>query len=119
MGDVTDVRVVTLNDRVSKLESKMDQHGDDINTFFRTEWSKIDRMADQITSLLSHMAEDKAEHKKLEARVLKCETSIIQLKGDVIREILGLEKKFLKWVAISAAVSGGAGASILKALSMF
>ena len=118
-GDVTNVLMESMGARVDAVEKKIEQYDANIQNFYRNEWSKIDVMSTQMATLIGHIAEDKAEHKALEARVLKCETQILALRTELLQSLGEIEKKFLKWVAVSAAISGGAGASVLKMLSLF
>lgn len=109
-GEVTQVLLDETKSRLDKIEVKLSQFDDLFRTIYRLE-AKIDTF-----SKLSDV--DSSIHQSLTERVLKCEASVITLKAEMLGAIGEIEKKFLKWVAISAAISGGAGASVLKALSL-
>lgn len=110
-GDVTQIILDDVKGRMDKIESRLSYLDEAFKTMYRVE-AKLDQM-------VKHTADDDAAHKDLQTRVLKCETQLLGLRAELLQSIGNIEKKFLKWVAVSAAISGGAGASVLKALSLF
>lgn len=119
MGEVTNVEMVTIKERLSGLEARLREYDEGVRSFYKNDWSKLDRMSEQIHILIDHIKEDRLEHKALEARVLHCETEILKVRGEILKGISELEKKFLKFVSLAAVISGGGAASVIKLLSMF
>lgn len=109
-GEVTQIIIDDVKSRMLRLEDKLDELDNVTRSVYRME-AKIDAM-------VGHMDKDDLAHRELAARVLKCEAHIVQLRTEMLGNIADIEKKLLKWIAVAAAASGGAGATILKALSM-
>lgn len=108
-GEVTQIIIDDVKVRMTRLEDKLEEVDTTLRSLYRME-AKID-------SMVTHMDKDDFAHKELASRVLKCETSVIQLRTEMLSNLADIEKKLLKWIAVAAAASGGAGATILKALS--
>lgn len=110
----SDARILELQNKVSILEARIREYDAATRDFYRTEWSKIDVLIAKVNALGDGAVIDRSDQKRLEARILKCETQILSLKAEFLSGLGDLEKKFLRWVAVSAAISGATGASVIK-----